>query len=162
MYGANREVGKQVATYVVDAFARAGIVVRLDPVEWSTMLQKTKERNYDATFMGWGGTVEDDPEQIFTTNAMKGVGDNFVQYSNPKLDEVIEKARFTPDAKARETLWHEVHRIIAEDQPYTFMFADKELDAVDKRFKGVEPTKLGIIGLKNEWYVPRAAQKFTD
>ncbi len=162
MYGANREVGKQVATYTHDALARVGIVVRLQPVEWQTMLSKTKERNYDATFMGWGGTVEDDPEQIFTTKAMKGVGDNFVQYSNPKLDEVIEKARFTPDVNARNELWHQVHRMIAEDQPYTFMFADKELDAVDRRFKGVEATKLGIIGLKNEWYVPRAAQKFTE
>lgn len=162
LYNSTSEASKRVATYVQDALARAGIVMHPIASEWSIMLQKTKERNYDAVFMGWGGTVEDDPEQIFTSSAMEGVGDNFVQYSNPKLDAVIEKARMTPNEQARRLLWHEVHRIIHADQPYTFMFADMELDAVDKRFKGVEPTKVGIAGLKNEWYVPKALQKYRD
>ena len=162
MYVTNRDVGKQVATFTHDAMARAGIVVRLAPVEWSTLLQKTKERNYDAVFMGWGGTVEDDLNQEFSTEAMKGVGDNFVQYSNPEFDRILQIARFTPDPVKRRGMWHQLHRIIADDQPYTFVFADKELDAVSKRFKGVTSTKLGIEQLKNEWYVPKAAQKYTE
>jgi peptide/nickel transport system substrate-binding protein len=162
MYVSTSDVGKRVATFVHDALAQAGVVVHLVPTQWSTILQKTKERNYDSVFIGWGGSVENDPEQEFCTKAIQGVGDNFVQYSNPKLDAAVEKARSTPDEKARMPLWHEVHRILHEDQPYTFMFAIRELDAVDKRIKGVEPTKMGIELLKNEWYVPAAAQKYRD
>jgi peptide/nickel transport system substrate-binding protein len=161
MYVSTKDVSKQSVTYAKDALARAGIVVNLAPVEWSTLLQKTKERNYDAVFLGWGGVVEDDLDQIFSSEAMKGVGDNFVQYSNPEFDRVLQSARFTPDVNKRTELWHQCHRILADDQPYTFVFADKELDAVSRRFKGVEPTKVGIATLKNEWYVPRAQQMYT-
>jgi hypothetical protein len=56
-------------------------------------------------------------------------------------------------------LWHQVHRLIAEDQPYTFVAADWELNAVDGRIKGVEGTKLGI-NQRTEWYVPVSARKY--
>src|SRR5205085_4848023 len=120
---------------------------------------KEKERNYDAVLAGWGGgAVEDDPQQIFHSDAIKGVGDNYVQFSSPEVDAAIQKARRTMDEKTRMPLWHEVHRFIHEGEPYTFLFTDKELDAIDKRFKGVEPTKEGLMYTKNEWYVPKSAQ----
>jgi peptide/nickel transport system substrate-binding protein len=161
MYGSTSQIGKRVATFVQDGMARAGIVVHPVAAEWSVMLQRQKERDFDALFMGWGGgAVEDDPQQIFHSGAISGVGDNFVQFSNPQVDAAIDKARTTMDENARMKLWHEVHRLLHEGQPYTFMFADLELDAVDKRFKGVEPTKFGLMLTKNEWYVPKPMQKY--
>ena len=163
MYPSTSETSKRVATFIVDAMAQAGIVVRPAPTEWTVLLQRQKERDLDALFAGWGGgAVEDDPQQIFSSSAIAGVGDNYVQYSNPKVDAAIEAARSTVDEAKRMEIWHEIHRMLHEDQPYTFMLTDKELDAVDKRFKGVEPTKFGIVTLKNEWYVPRSMQKYHD
>ena len=163
MYPAGSSTGKRAATFLVDAMAQAGIVVRPAATEWTVLLQRTKERNFDALLAGWGGgAVEDDPQQIFSSSAIKGVGDNYVQYSNPKLDDAIDRARRTMDESQRMKIWHEVHRILHEDQPYTFLYADEELDIVDKRFKGVEPTKFGIVKQKNEWYVPRSMQKYHD
>jgi len=146
---------------VQDALARAGIVVHPAATEFSVLLQKEKERTYDVVLAGWGGgAVEDDPQQIFSSSAIKGVGDNYVQFSDPDVDAAIEKARHTMDEKTRIQLWHEVHRLIHEGEPYTFLFSDKELDAIDKRFKGVEPTKMGLMYTKNEWYVPKSMQKY--
>jgi peptide/nickel transport system substrate-binding protein len=159
LYSSTSATAKRIMTFVQDALARAGIVMEPAASEWSVILQQTKERKYDAVFMGWGGVVEEDPQQIFHSDSMKGVGDNFVQYSNPRLDAIIDKARRTMNEDERVKMWHEVHRIIHEDQPYTFMFADWELDMVDKRIKGVEATKLALNS-KAEWYVPTAAQRY--
>src|SRR5204863_8783209 len=109
--------------------------------------------------MGWGGVIEEDPQQIFHTDSIKGIGDNFVQYSNPKLDEAIDKARKIVKDADRMPVWHEVHRILHEDQPYTFLCADWELIVLDKRFKGAEATN-SAINQKTEWYVPAAMQKY--
>jgi peptide/nickel transport system substrate-binding protein len=160
-YPSAGEVTKRIVSYAKDAFARAGIIMDLVPSEWSVLLDKTKERKFDAVCMGWGGVIEEDPQQIFHSDSIKGTGDNFVQYSNKQLDELIDKARKTVNDEQRMKLWHQAERIIADDQPYTFICADWDLIALDKRFKGFEPTKTGLDGIaKNEWYVPAPMQKY--
>src|SRR5205823_1538462 len=82
-YNATGIVSKRIVTFVQDALARAGIVVHPIATEFAVLLQKEKERNYDALLAGWGGgAVEDDPQQIFHSDAIKGVGDNYVQFSS--------------------------------------------------------------------------------
>ena len=75
MYPSTSDTSKRVATFVVDAMAQAGIVVRPAPTEWTVLLQRQKERDLDALFAGWGGgAVEDDPQQIFSSSAIAGAG----------------------------------------------------------------------------------------
>jgi peptide/nickel transport system substrate-binding protein len=65
------------------------------------------------------------------------------------------------DRDKRMELWHAVHRIIHEDQPYTFIYISHELEFLDNRFRNVEQTKIGL-NPDAEWYVPTALQKFTQ
>jgi peptide/nickel transport system substrate-binding protein len=158
LYNSSNPVRRQIASYVADALAGAGIVAEPTPIEWVDLLQRTKERRFDAVVMGWAGVIEDDPTQIFHSSAIAGTGDNFVQYSNPKLDAQIEKAKTTMDDAARMKLWHQVHRTIAEDQPYSFLCADWDLAAASKRIKGAERTNTGL-NAKTEWYSPAASRR---
>ncbi len=52
-------------------------------------------------------------------------GNNFVGYSNPKVDELIDQAREEMNAKKRRALWHKAYKMIAADAPYTFPFSTK-------------------------------------
>jgi peptide/nickel transport system substrate-binding protein len=160
-YNSTNTARKQVASFVKDSLAEAGIVAEPKPIEWAVLLDRLKQRKFESVIMGWGGVIEEDPTQIFHSSSIAGVGDNFVQYSNPKLDAVIDKAKTIVNDAERMPVWHEVHRIIAEDQPYTFLVADHELAGVNKRFKGVEATKTGLNS-KTEWYVPATQRKFKD
>jgi peptide/nickel transport system substrate-binding protein len=160
-YNSNNPVRTQIASFAKDAFAKAGIITDLDPSEWSVMLQRNKDHKLDAMIIGWTGGIEDDPYQIFSTSAISKVGSNTISYSDPELDKAMEAARAVSDVNKRMQLWHAVHRIIHEDQPYTFLFILHELDFVDGRFKGLEPTKLGLNS-DSEWYVPAALQKYSQ
>jgi peptide/nickel transport system substrate-binding protein len=90
-----------------------------------------------------------------------------MSYSDPKLDAIVREARKTIDTPRRMELWHQAHRILAEDQPYTFLMSNKSLRFMDKRVENVEPSKVGlnyvyIFSMPNPWYVPKGLQKYAN
>lgn len=149
----------RVMLLLKDQYAKAGIVMELDPLEWAVFAQKIDSRDFDAISLAWGGTLESDPYQIFHSDQMADGGDNFVNYSNPELDKAIDKARLIMDDEQRHKAWHVVHRILNDDQPYTFLYTRKSLVFVDDRIKNVQRVKIGLNS-PFEWYVPKPLQKY--
>ncbi|MCC6579519.1 MAG: peptide-binding protein [Phycisphaeraceae bacterium] len=150
---------QQMAFALKDSYARAGIMLEPDPLEWTIMLQRIDQRDFDAMTLGWTSGVENDPFQIFHSSQIGDGGDNYIAYRNPELDKLIDKARVEMNTDKRMELWHAVHRILHEDQPYTFLWTSKAVIFVDKRMHNVQQLKLGLNS-REEWYVPRALQKW--
>jgi peptide/nickel transport system substrate-binding protein len=161
MYNSSNDARQRIASFLHDAYARAGILATPEPVEWSVMLKRLDERQYDVYLGGWSGTLEFDAYGIFHSSQAAGTGDNFIQYSDPAVDQVIEQARSTVDESKRMPIWHKVNQILHEDEPYTFLYIEKDLTFLDKRFHGLEVTKEGLNS-SAEWYVPLALQKYHD
>jgi peptide/nickel transport system substrate-binding protein len=157
MIAADLALHEQIAKLVKDAAASAGIEVLLDPFEWSVFSQKVKSGEFDAVSMAWGGNVEEDPYQIWHSS-QRGNGSNYVNFNNPKADALIEQARQTLDPDKRNELYHQFHRILHEEQPYTFIYTRPEQRFLSKRFQNVIIHKLGID--EREWYVPTQLQKY--
>ena len=152
---------RRMVSFIRDACVPAGILVQPDPAEWSIMLKRIDDRNYDAITLGWTGGIEFDAYQIFDSSQIAGTGDDFVQYKNPACDAAIEQARATVDEAKRMPLWHQVQKILHEDQPYTFLVVSHELAFVVDRLHNVEPTKTGL-NPPLEWFVPVGQQKYTN
>ncbi len=160
IYPASSENYKQMAFYLKDAYARAGILLEPDPLEWTIMLQRINDRQFDAITLGWGGTIEADPYQIFHSDQMEAGGDNYVCYVNEELDVLINEARVTVNETNRNLLWRRIHRILHEDQPYTFLFNRRSVVFIDRRIRNVQDTAVGLNS-PVEWYVPVVDQKWT-
>ena len=160
IYPASSANYQEMVLYLRDAYARAGIQMEPDPLEWTIMLQRISQRDFDAMTLGWSGSVEGDPYQIFHSSQVGDGGDNYVHFVDPELDKLIEQARVTMDASKRMPLWHRVHDILHEEQPYTFLFTSKAVAFIDKRFKNVMVTTLGLNS-EVEWYVPKDKQRYT-
>ncbi len=150
---------EQMALNLKDAYARAGIVLEPDPLEWTIMLQRIGQRDFDSMTLGWSGSVEGDPYQIFHSSQISEGGDNYVHYRNEQLDRLIDEARVTMDEPTRMGLWHQFHRIVHEDQPYTFLWTQRAVVFVDKRMRNVLRVKTGL-NPRTEWYVPLPLQKW--
>jgi len=151
---------KRVVLLLKDLYARAGIKMIPKPTEWSVMLDLLKKKNFDAITLGWTSGLETDIYQMFHSSQTQEGGDNFINYENKILDDLIVKARSTVDEEERMPLWQEAEKIMFEDQPYTFLMRGKRLAFIDKRLKNLEMTKLGLnTGVPVEWYVPEALQK---
>jgi peptide/nickel transport system substrate-binding protein len=159
-YPANSDTFNRIVLFLKDTYARAGVVIEPEPLEWSVLLKRIENRDLEAMSLGWTGGIESDPYQIFHSSQIQGVGDNTVSYSNPELDRLIEKARTTVDEEQRMPLWHQVHCILHEDQPYTFLFTRDTLAFYDRRIYNIQQTTTGLSPLR-EWYVPANQVKWT-
>lgn len=148
---------EQIAKLVKDQAAKVGIDMSIDPYEWSVFIQKVQSREFDAVNMAWGSGLAGDPYQIWHSSQI-GTGSNYIGFDNPQADAIIEQARRTLDDDKRNKLYHRFHRILHEEQPYTFVYTRPEQRFLDKRFQNVIMHKLGLD--PHEWYVPLAEQKY--
>jgi peptide/nickel transport system substrate-binding protein len=151
----------QIMLFLKDSYARAGVTMTPDPLDWSMFRQRMQDHNFDAICLGWSAGVEDDIYQMFDSSQIADGGDDFMSYKNEKLDHLIEQARETVDEAKRLPLWRQCHSILHEDQPYTFLFTRKTTAFVDKRIHNVQKIPLGLNPV-DEWFVPLPLQKWTQ
>ncbi len=151
-------VYERLAKLFKDEMAKAGIDLHPDPYEWSVFEERLNRRSFDATMLAWGGVVLQDPYQIWHSSQIKGRGSNRVGFNNKEADALIEEARRTLDDEKRNKLYHRFHRILHEEQPYTFFRARPSIRFLDRRFENVIVHKLGLNPL--EWYVPKEKQRY--
>lgn len=152
---------ERIVLFLRDLYARAGIVMRPLPTEWSVMLDNIREQNFDAITLGWSSGVEVDITQMFHSSEAKPGGDNFMNYINPELDALIDAARREVDDDTRMKLWHAAERVLYEDQPYTFLIRGQTLAFLDDRLQNVEVNRLGLnlLRVPVEIYVPADLQR---
>jgi ABC-type transport system substrate-binding protein len=64
---------------------------------------------------------------------------NFVGYENPEVDRLIVRIRQEYEKEKQINMTRQLHRIIANDQPYTFLYVNKATQLLDKKIVIVEP-----------------------
>jgi len=148
----------RLASFLKDELAKVGVVLIPDPYEWSVLIPKLADRQFEAMVMGWGGDILEDYYQIFHSSQIGKGGYNYVGFRNAQADELLEQIRQTIDPDKADVLCHQFHKLLYEQQPYTFLFARPNFYAVDKRFQNVKIHKLGLNFL--EWYVPKDKQRY--
>ena len=157
-YSADSDLYNRLAKLFKDDAAKVGIEVLPDPFEWSVLMPKLSDREFEAMVMGWGGDILEDPYQIFHSSQIGNRACNYIGFSNAQADVLMEEARRTIDEDKRIRLFHQLHSILHEEQPYTFLFTRPTFRLVDRRFKNVKIHKLGLKYL--EWYVPKSEQRY--
>jgi peptide/nickel transport system substrate-binding protein len=158
MYSTYKTLYQRIARLLKDDAAKIGIEVIPDPYEWSVLIPRLNDRKFDAMIMGWGGDILEDPYQIFHSSQIGNRGSNYVGFNNAKADELIERARRTIDDQTRYKLYHQLHSLLHDEQPYTFVFIRPTFRFVDRRFKNVNIHRLGLKYW--EWYVPKEQQRY--
>ena len=86
---------------------------------------------------------------------------NFISYKNEEVDRLIMEGRHTFDREKRKQAYFRIQEILAEDQPYVFLYVPYALPIIHKRFRGIEPAPAGITYNFVKWYVPKPEQKYT-
>lgn len=125
-------------------FAAAGIDMQLQTVEWSVLIDRLKKREFEACNLGWTGSPDPDPYQIFHSSQAGKNGDNFISFKNRELDRLIEELRQEFDLDKRIALTRKIEHILHREQPYTFMFYPDALLAISAEYKNVRVFPMGV------------------
>lgn len=133
-----------------------GIRVEIRVLEWQTLLhQFIDKKQFEAVIMGWGVGLDPDIYTIWHSTKIKEGEFNFISYRNPQVDDLLIKGRETCNQEERKKIYQQVHRLIADDQPYTFLYYPMALPIVHKRFKGIEPSPIGITYNLPRWKISK-------
>jgi peptide/nickel transport system substrate-binding protein len=151
----------QCAELIQRRLAEIGIDVKIRVVEWASFVNEfIDKRNFEAVILGW--TIPQDPDMYdIWHSSRQGLKElNFISFSNPEVDELVVKARHTLDREERKRYYWRVQEILAEEQPYTFLFVPYANLAIHKRFKGIEPAPVGLMHNFIKWYVPEKQWRY--
>lgn len=155
------DLRSKTAEIVQRRFREVGVEVKLRIVEWATFLKEfINPGNFDATILGWSGGPEPDQYNIWHSSKTAPGQLNFIGYENSEVDHLLEQGRRVFDQQQRKAYYDRFQEILAEEQPYTFLYFAEALPAVSRRFRGIEPAPAGIRYNFVEWYVPEGEQKY--
>jgi peptide/nickel transport system substrate-binding protein len=152
-YQGSKEWGSALSVFKED-LRKIGVAMDFSPVDWPTMQKKMDEKKFDAYTGGWGLSWDTDMYQIWhSSQADEPNGSNRVAFKNKRADEIIMTLRETFDEAKRLDLLHEFHRILHEEQPYTFFFAPKGVLSWQPRVKNVVVQKIRPQYYELPWYI---------
>lgn len=140
---------------------KIGIDMKIRVLEWATFVnQYIDKRNFEAVILGWSTGVDPDQFDIWHSSKTGPKELNFVSYKNPEVDRILVEARRTFHLEKRRKLYFKFQEILAEEQPYCFLYVPYALPVIHSRFKGIEPAPAGITYNFIRWWVPKKLQKY--
>ena len=114
-------------------------------MEWQAFLNMVVfPHKFDTVLLGWSLSSTPDPYMFWHSDNDKKGGFNLVGYHNAKMDEMIESSQSIVDRERLYGMWREMFKIIADDDPYLFLYIPDSITAVDKEIKHIEPSLSGI------------------
>jgi len=170
------DIRKAILAIAQDGWKQIGVNVRTDILEWSVFIQERVHKlDFDALILGWVMGIDPDLYQIWYSSQTHPYQLNFVGFKNREADDLIIKIRQEYNHEKQVEFCHRLHKIIAREQPYTFLYVGKWTAVLDKRivikdfdddgimlYKKIKPTKTGDYTFHfNRWLkIPEMPQFF--
>jgi peptide/nickel transport system substrate-binding protein len=146
----NEEIQKTIAIAVQEQFKSLGIDLKLEQLVQATLISKQEEGVFPFWRASWGADYFD-PENFMALFYSKNItpkGPNRVGYSNPKMDELYEKALTLNDFAERKKVYDEMQKISIEDAAWLFLYYNEKVYLLKNDIEGFYLDGLNIINLK--------------
>lgn len=129
---------RKISEVLCSEYGKVGAKIEIIPVPWGQFLKVVKDRSIDACIVGYALGWKSEPYHFWHSSQADEPGSlNFISYRNSEVDQLIDKLRYTLDEDDQIELYHRIHRLIYEDQPYCFLWVSKRIMAYNTRLSGV-------------------------
>ncbi|KMP11037.1 peptide ABC transporter substrate-binding protein [Candidatus Nitromaritima sp. SCGC AAA799-A02] len=137
---AGNPIRKNILTIAQNGWRKLGIKCNTQLFEWAVFLKDfVNALKFDAVVLGWSMGIDPDLYQIWHSSQTGPRQLNFIGYENPEADRLIVRIRREYDKEKQVRMTRQLHRIIARDQPYTFLYVAKATQLLDRKIVIVEP-----------------------
>ena len=154
-------VRTKICETLQQSWAKVGVKVNIRVLEWATFINEyVNKQKFDAVVLGWNITNDPDLYDVWFSKNCGGSKLNFICYKNEELDKLLIAGRKEFDPEKRKVFYHKAQEIIAEDQPYTFLYVPYALVSVSKRFEDVYTAPAGLTHNQDKWWVKKENQKY--
>ena len=152
---------KDMAEIIQAQLRQMGIVAQPQLVEWNTLVaQLQTQRDFDAVISGWVDYFrKDDSDILHSKNLDKPY--QYVGFSNPRADELLDTLAIMDDREASAALWKEYQQLMVQQSPYTVLYLPERLNAVSGRLNGVEMDIRGELPTVTRWWISPSQRQQT-
>jgi peptide/nickel transport system substrate-binding protein len=151
------EQQRNVAEYLRSQLKRVGLnlEVRAAP-DFPTWAQRVSNYDFDLTMdtvYNWGDPVIGVNRTYLSSNIRKGIiWSNTQQYSNPKVDELLQQAAVETSPEKRKALYSEFQKIVVSDVPIYFINVSPYYNAFAKGLGNLPTSIWGMMSPLDELY----------
>ena len=143
-FGSASDRQRQILEISQRAFREAGIEAILGPLEWGAFVEKVDAGDYEACSLSLNLDPNPDLRPNWHSSQVPPAGMNHAFYRNPRADALMDEIAATFDRSKAMTLYAEVQRIIAEDQPFSFLHTVSVAWGVRNRVGNVKTSPVGL------------------
>lgn len=141
---ANNPEQQRVGEIVQAMASEAGFDVKLKAMEFAAALDLQENGDFEVFAVGWSGRTDPDGNTHTHTETNGALNDG--KYSNPRVDELLNQARATPDLEQRKKLYADAMEIVVnEDRPRVYLYHQVWYYGVRKSVTGFTPYPDGLI-----------------
>jgi peptide/nickel transport system substrate-binding protein len=154
------DLRKDIVEYVQAQLRPLGIDAQPRMIEWTTMIETlqgtlrggTRERNFDAVVGAWISFHQhDDAGTLHSRNLSQPY--QYVGYSNPRTDALIDSINVTLDRDEAKRLYSEHQRLLVEQSPYLALYYPARLTGVRSRLRNFVSDTRGEFSNAREWWI---------
>lgn len=149
----------QIAEAIQDMLKEIGVTVKLQLLQFAQHLDNIDAGRSDFYRLGWNADYPD-PETFLNLFYGKNVPPNpkdvspinSFRYTNPKYDELFEKAISTVDVNERNRLYAEAEQIAVNDAVCLFIYYDEDWRLIQSFVRGFALDPMHRVNMRYTWF----------
>ena len=137
----------QAGEVIQSMAAEAGFAVQVNAMEFGTAIAAVQRGDFAMALGGWSGLRDTDSNAwsfLHTGGAL-----NMARYSNPTVDELLDKARTVADTAQRRTAYEGVWQQESKDLPIIYLWTPRNIVGMSRRIAGFTLLADGLLRLQD-------------
>ncbi len=154
------EAVKRVVLAFKNYLKNVGVDIKVEFKEWQAWKEDVfLEHEFDIIFAIWVFDDSADISSLFHSGEIGAWKNNFGGYSNLEVDGLINESKLTLDHEKRRTINRKLHAILAEENPYTFLWTLTNYAAYHKKVRRVAIHPYKFFSYADDWFIEVKDQK---
>jgi peptide/nickel transport system substrate-binding protein len=147
---ATAEQYQDLAEYIQAQLGDLGIKIKIDVQKASVLNQSIADSKVNFFRKSWIADYADAENflSLFYSKNWNPAGFNFTHYSNPKYDQLFEKAREELNPEKRYAYYQEMDQLLINDAPIVPLYYDQVVWLVHTNIQGLRSNPMNILTLK--------------
>ncbi len=121
-----------------------GVDVKIQPMEWSSFIQKLDQKTHSGVLMRWLNDYPDPQNTISLMFSSKSES-NWFGYNNPEVDELCRLADVSTKQNERIELYQKAEDQILRDSPWIPVYVQQDAILMNPRVEGLKNSPFHIM-----------------
>jgi peptide/nickel transport system substrate-binding protein len=137
---------------LAEDLGRVGIELELAVRDAPAVFDQLNRREFDGAHLAWFMPVESDPEQLWHSRWVGPNTGNHGSFADPAADRLIDALQVELDSARRAELFHELQRLIHDQQVYSYGVNVPRRFAASRRLRNLQTFAIEPGYSLRRWY----------